>query len=210
MPALPGGLQRQGQVALLRDIHHRQGHAGEQGIIRDQHAALVHHPGKVQPQFPHTRGQRRGAAGAADLLIVAEGKHHAPLRRKALRQQSFDRLQQAHQADLVIQGATAIDPPVRHYPAEGRVLPVLFCTRLHRHHVHMGGEQHRGQRGVTARPAQQQAVVVDRLHLQFTENQWKRLPQELVKPDELSVINLAVILVADGLETHRLSQPLGG
>jgi hypothetical protein len=71
-----------------------------------------------------------------------------------LRQQLLSRLQVPHQAHLVIEGATAVDAPVRHHPRKGRVLPVLLRARLDRHHIHMRGKQHRGQGRIIAGPAQ--------------------------------------------------------
>jgi hypothetical protein len=108
----------------------------------------------VQAEFPHSGGDGLGPSFAADLLVMAESENQRPHRGKTLRQQLLSRLQVPHQAHLVIEGATAVDAPVRHHPRKGRVLPVLLRARLDRHHIHMRGKQHRGQGRITAGPVQ--------------------------------------------------------
>ena len=208
--ALAGGGQDQGQVALFGDVYHRHGLAGQQGIVGHQHAALVHHPGEVQSQFPHARGQGTGAVMAADFLVVAEREDDTAARLETLRQQLLRGLQQAQHPHLVVQGTAAVNAAVGHHSGEGRVLPVPLRAGLHRHHIRMGREQYRRQRGITAGPAQQQAETVDGFHFQGVENQGVIVAQELVEVGKLAVIDQLAVLVADGRYAHRLRQSLGG
>jgi len=92
------------------------------------------------------------------LLVAAEGEPHVLRRGEVPLEQDLDRLADAHQGALVVEGAAAPDSPVVDLGGEGRVLP--RGRLVDRDHVEVR-HQDDGPGRRRAGPAEEEAVGAD-------------------------------------------------
>ncbi len=155
--AVGAGRDGEVHVALLGDADHGNRLGDAQGRIGRHGAALVQHQVGVdvvlsEPVDCVGAGERR------HLLAVAGEVPDVARRDVALADEVLGRLEERADDALGVQRAAAPDLAVDDLGTKGVVLPVLA---LHGHHVLVSHHDDGVGRGVCARPAQQDAKVVD-------------------------------------------------
>ncbi len=157
--ALAVGDQLHRRVALFRNAHQRDGALEPGHEILDDRAPLVEHEPGPNPAAPQLGGDLRRALLATGFLVVSQGHEDRAAGHEPVRDEPVGGFQQAHHAQLVVDGAPAPDEPVGDGAREGRVRPRRLDPRLDRHHIGVSGEQHPRCVGIGAGPGVQQAVL---------------------------------------------------
>ena len=153
--ALDGQLERGGALLGHPDHGDRRLHARER-LVRDRAALVEDEPGAYAAAYQLRDRGRRGLP--EDLLVAAERQPDVLRRRDVALQQPLDRLADADEAALVVEGAAAPDPAVDDVGAERGVLP--GCLLVDGDHVEVR-HQHDRPVGGAAAPVEEQAVGVD-------------------------------------------------
>ena len=122
-------------------------------------------------------------------------------RREALGEQRSTASRMREEAALVVERAAAPDEAVGDHALEGRVLPLLGA-RLDRHHVLVGEQQQRGQRGLATPPGVEQARAADELARERRVHARELRRDRRGRPCEGRGIVLAPVLVRDGREAQ--------
>ena len=206
MAALAVGGDAQGGVALLGDPDHRDGRVQDRIVVDDQEA-LVQREGRLDAARLQRVGDRLGPADLADHLLVVSGDDQdgAP-GLEALAGQGLGGLHQRHQRALVVDRAAAPDRAVPDGAGEGRGLPLAQGLVGDRHHVLVGHQDDRLERGIGALPGVDQGAVADDLARRDRVELRIGLDQPGALGVPLGAVVLGRVLVRDGLELHRLRQ----
>src|SRR6266404_401006 len=147
-------------------------------------------------------------APSADLLVVAECEIDGAPGLGARRDEVLHRLENPDQAPLIVQRAAAPHVASGDPSLERGLGPAALCSRLHRHDVLMRQQDDRWKNGVGSRPLVQQAVAVHLLELERGMESGEGRPQVAMEAVELTSVELARVLIGDGLEAQGARQAL--
>src|SRR2546425_631756 len=147
-------------------------------------------------------------APSADLLVVAERQVHGAPGLGARRDEVLHRLENSDQAHLVVQRSPAPHVASGDPPLERGLGPAALCSWLHRDHVLMRQEDDRWKVRVGPRPLVQQAVAVHLLEFERGMEAGEGRPQVAMEAVELTSVELARVLIGDGLEAQGARQTL--
>src|SRR5438046_1463862 len=202
------GRESDRHVSLLGDTdhRHRSRNAGDQSI--GERAAFVQHElGMDVARREQIRDAGR-AAPPAHLLIVAEREIHGAARLGSRPEEMLHRLAESDEAALVVERAPAPHISAGDPALEWRLGPAGLRAGLDRNHVLMSQQYDRWDTRIGSWPLVQQAVAVHFLELERGMELWERGSQVALEAIELTGVELARILIGDGLEAQRAGQAL--
>src|SRR6266566_3684268 len=148
------------------------------------------------------------AAPPAHLLIVAEREIHGAARLGSRPEEMLHRLAESDEAALVVERAPAPHISAGDPALEWRLGPAGLRAGLDRNHVLMSQQYDRWDTRIGSWPLVQQAVAVHFLELERGMELWERGSQVALEAIELTGVELARILIGDGLEAQRAGQAL--
>ena len=199
-------MRRHGDVhmALLRDAHHSHGRGHAQGHASGNRAALIEdHAGMhvvlAQP--------RHGIVGRGARGLLAAGREEPDVARRdvALADEVLGRLEEGRDDVLGVERAAGPDLPVMDLGRKGRVGPLLAIGR---HHVVVGHHHDGRQRGVTPRPAHEDAVPVDAGELERLERARIEALERGHPAIEGFAVKLGRVVSRDGGNTQQRAEAL--
>ena len=207
VPALSLRRQLDRDISLFRDPDERYRRGDARDQPRGERPSFVQHEFGVHVARGQELRDARGAAPTAHLLVVPEREVQRTPGLRARGDEMLDRLEQPHEAALVVQGAAPPHVPSRDPSLERRLGPAAFRSRLDRDDILVGEQDQRREPRVGAGPLVQQAVAVHFRELERGVQFREGIAQVAVQPLELARVELTRILERDGLEAQRAGEP---
>ena len=170
MPAHAFDFENDAHIPLLGYAHQCDGRVEARNHPLGNRSSLVEYQANGPATLCEESRDRDRAVGASQFLVVTENEIERPAWPKAFCKKILHSFENREEAEFVIQTSPAPDEAAFDDGGVGRMNPIPLAAFVHRNHILVGQQDRAGQTWIATRPAKEQAVLGNRLPLEFRMN----------------------------------------